>query len=132
MASFNQVILLGNLGKDPEVIKPTEKGLFVRLSIATTRRYTDPTGVLQEDTQWNTVYVSNAQGKATAEYLKKGSKVQIVGELRTNEWNDSKTGTRQFATAVYASKIIFLDAKAPEPTEEAVLPDEVVNMPTIA
>lgn len=124
MKSFNQVILLGNLGQDPETLTSTEKGLFVRLSLATHRQYTDPKGVLQDDTQWHTVYVSNATGKAAAEHLKKGSRVHVIGELRKSEWKDKKTGDRKFETAVHASSLIFLDAKVPdqtlqEPVEEA-------------
>lgn len=107
MKSFNQVLLLGNLGKDPKVLKPSDRGAFVRLSIATMKKYKDANGEWQEDTQWHTVYLNNKPGKATAEYLKKGSRVQIIGELRKKSWMN-KEGKSQFNTAVYASDIIFL------------------------
>jgi len=110
MISFNQVILLGYLGKDPEVLKPQEKGAFVRLSVATTKKYTDTKGKLQEETQWHSVYVKNGLGKAVAEYLKKGSRVHITGELRKRSWVN-KEEQLQFNTAVHAFDIIFLDAK---------------------
>jgi single-strand DNA-binding protein len=115
MKSFNQVILLGNLGKNPKVLK--EENSFAQLSMATTKKYKNAKGELQEITQWHRVYVSNGTGKAAMEYLKKGSRVHVIGELQEREWYDKKGG-RHFETAVYASSVIFLDHKSPEKSSE--------------
>ena len=125
MKSLNQVMLLGYLGAHPELLK--EKSSFARLSIATTKKYTDAKGKLKEDTQWHTVYVSHGVGKVAMEYLVKGSRVLVTGELRTHEWQDEQ-GQRKFSTAVYASDLILLDAKAAEkkrePSESPMLAEQ--------
>jgi single-strand DNA-binding protein len=111
MSHLNQSMLIGNLGKDPEVLKTTDQGNFVRLSIATTKKYKDKNGDKQVDTQWHVVYLSNRLGKVAASYLKKGDKVFISGELRTREWFDDE-GLRHFSTSVYAREMKFLSAKS--------------------
>jgi single-strand DNA-binding protein len=109
MSSVNQVNLLGNLGKDPEVLKSTDQGNFVRLSLATSKRFKSKTGEVQEDIQWHTVYLSNGLGKSAATHLKKGAKIFVSGELRTRDWQD-KNGETHRITAVYAREIKFLSS----------------------
>ncbi len=109
MSSVNQVILLGNLGKNPEVLKSTEQGDFVRLSLATSKKLKSKTGEVHEDVQWHTVYLNNGLGKLAATYLKKGAKVFVSGELRTRDWQDKK-GQMRRVTAVYAREIKFLSS----------------------
>src|SRR5579872_1523064 len=104
MSHLNQVMLIGNLGKNPEVLKTTEQGDFVRLSLATTKRYKDKSGEKQSDTQWHVVYLSNRLGRLGSSYLNKGDKVFISGELRTREWFDDE-GQRHFHTSVYAREL---------------------------
>lgn len=110
MSYFNQVILIGNLGKDPDVLKSTEQGDFVRISLATSRRFRDKNGELQTDTQWHVIYLSNRIGKIASSYLKKGDKIFLIGELRTREWFDDK-GVRHFHTSVYAKELKFVNVK---------------------
>lgn len=111
MSHVNQVILIGNLGKDPDVLKSTEQGDFVRLSLATSKRYTDKNGEKHTDTQWHIVYLSNRLGKIGSCYLKKGDKVFVSGELRTRERFDDHGG-RHFNTAIYARELKFLSVKS--------------------
>jgi single-strand DNA-binding protein len=110
MSSVNQVILIGNLGKDPEVLKSTEEGSFVRLSLATSKKMKIKTGEIQEDIQWHTVYLNGFIGSLAAAHLKKGAKIFISGELRTRDWQD-KNGVNHRITAVYAKEIKFLSNK---------------------
>lgn len=110
MSNLNQVMLIGNLGKDPEVIKTTELGDFVRISLATTKRYKDKKGEQQIETQWHVVYLSNRLGKIGSSYLKKGDKIFISGELKNREWFDDE-GQRHFHTSVYAKELKFLTVK---------------------
>lgn len=113
MSSLNQVNLIGNLGCDPDVLKSTDEGDFVRLSLATSKRYRNKEGKVSEDTQWHTVYLSNGLGKVASTYLKKGSRIYICGELRTREWLD-KQGQTHYSTAVYAKDLRFLSLKPQE------------------
>jgi single-strand DNA-binding protein len=122
MTFLNVVNLIGNLGRDPEVLKSTDQGDFVKLSLATTKKYRNKTsGQVIEDTQWHTVYLSNGMGRAASANLTKGAKIFISGELRTREWKD-KDGKSHYSTAVYARDLKFLSAK---PQGKKDLPDSV-------
>jgi single-strand DNA-binding protein len=111
MSSLNQVNLIGNLGRDPEVLKSTPQGNFVRLTIATTKKYRNLDGESQEETQWHTVYLSKALGNAASSYLKKGAKIFVSGELRTTAWKD-KDDKPCHSTAVYARDVRYLSRKS--------------------
>lgn len=125
MSSLNQVNLIGNLGRDPEVLKKSEQGDFVKVSLATTKRYRLKDGTIHQDTQWHNVYLSNGLGRIASEHLKKGVCIFISGELRTHVWQD-KSGKSHVSTAIYARDLKFLSKKAqekkeddlPEPNEE--------------
>jgi len=123
MSYFNQVILIGNLGKDPDTLKSTEQGNFVRLSLATSRRFKDKNGELQTDTQWHVIYLGNRLGKIASSYLRKGDKIFLVGELRTREWFDDQ-GTRHFHTSVYAKELKFVNVKPQEDFQHELVPKQ--------
>lgn len=117
MQSLNQVMLIGYVGKDPEVLKTTEKGLFARFSLATTKKYTDVKGSVCEDTQWHTVYVNHNLGKVVSDHLKKGARIYVSGELRSSAWKDKDDETH-YTTAVYAKELLFLSKKLSETSDE--------------
>ncbi len=123
MSSFNQVILIGNLGKDPDVLQVSELGSFVKLSLATHKKFKTKDGEVREDIQWHTVYLNNNLGKVAALCLKKGAKILISGELRTRDWQD-KEGQVHRLTAIHAREMKFLSAKPRETTDELELPQE--------
>ncbi|HVV67982.1 MAG TPA: single-stranded DNA-binding protein [Gammaproteobacteria bacterium] len=116
MTSLNQVMLIGNLGKAPEVLKASKSGVFVRISLATTKKYTNDKGEAQQATQWHTVYFSNKLGKIAADHLSKGATVYVSGELRHSEWQD-KDNQKRFSSAVFATDLKFLSKKVTEKTE---------------
>ena len=120
MSYLNQVQLIGSLGKNPEILKEADSGCFVRLSIATNKKYTNAAGETIQDTQWHTVYLNNGTGKYAASYLKKGDKVLVLGELRTQKWQDKK-GQARSSIGVYAKTCRTLTAKLPEKEEDAVI-----------
>ena len=110
MSYLNTVMLIGNLGKNPEVLKTTTLGHFVKFSLATSKKFKDKNGEKQTDTQWHVVYASNRLGTLASSYLKTGDKVFISGELRNREWFDDE-GKRHFQTSVYARELKFLSIK---------------------
>jgi single-strand DNA-binding protein len=125
MASLNQVMLIGNLGKAPEELKNSKNGSFVRVSLATTKKYTNEKGQLQDSTQWHTVYFSNKLGKIALDHLTKGSQIYVSGELRHTEWQD-KDNQKRFSTAVYASELKFLDKKLSDTMQNVEdLPEDI-------
>jgi single-strand DNA-binding protein len=107
--SVNKVILIGNLGKDPEV-RYTPNGLAVaNITIATSEVWKDKTsGENQERTEWHRVSLYNRLAEITGEYLRKGSKVFIEGRLQTRKWQDKNTGQDRYTTEIVADTLEML------------------------
>lgn len=107
----NKVILIGNLGADPEVRFMPSGGAVANLRIATSESWKDKqTGEQVERTEWHTVVLFNRLGEIAGEYLKKGSKVFIEGSLRTRKWQD-KTGQDRYTTEIVGAEMQMLDSK---------------------
>ncbi len=107
--SVNKVILVGNLGKDPE-IKYTPQGTAVaRITVATSSSYKDKqTGDWKETTEWHNVVLWQRQAEIAGEYLKKGNKVYIEGRLQTRSWDDKQTGQKKYMTEVVCSDLVLM------------------------
>jgi single-strand DNA-binding protein len=107
----NKVILIGNLGQDPES-RTTPGGTTVtNLRIATTDSWKDKqSGEQKENTEWHTVVLWNRLGEIAAEYLKKGQQVYIEGSLRTRKWQDKATGNDRYSTEIIASEMQMLSS----------------------
>lgn len=105
MSSVNKVILLGTLGKDPDVKSFPSGDRIAELSVATSERWTDKsTGEKKEKTEWSRVVIRNdGLVKVAENYLSKGSKVYIEGQLQTREWTD-KDGSKRYATEIVIGK----------------------------
>ncbi len=109
--SVNKVILLGNLGKDPEV-KYTPSGTPVaKLTVATNDRYKDKEGQWQDRTEWHNVVLWQRLAEIAGEYLKKGSKVYIEGKLQTRSWEDKQTNQKRYMTEVVGNDIVLLTSR---------------------
>jgi single-strand DNA-binding protein len=109
--SVNKVILLGNLGKDPEV-KFTPSGTPVaKFSLATNDRFKDKDGNWQDRTEWHNITAWARTAEIAGEYLKKGSKVYIEGSLRTHSWDDKTSGQKKYMTEVIVNDLVMLSGK---------------------
>jgi single-strand DNA-binding protein len=109
--SVNKVILVGNLGKDPEV-KYTPQGTPVaKLTLATNERYKDKDGQWQDRTEWHNVVLWQRLAEIAGEYLKKGGKVYIEGRLQTRSWEDKQTNQKKYMTEVVASDLVLLGGR---------------------
>ena len=109
--SVNKVILIGNLGKDPEV-KYTPSGTPVaKLTGATNERYKDKEGQWQDRTEWHNVVLWQRLAEIAGEYLKKGGKVYIEGRLQTRSWDDKQTNQKKYMTEVVASDLVLLGGR---------------------
>jgi len=113
MAGLNRVMLIGNLGKDPE-IKYSQQGLaVVNFSIATSESWNDKTtGQKQEKTEWHRICAFGKQAETIEKYLSKGSKIYVEGRLQTRSWE--KDGQKQYTTEILISSFQFLDGKPQE------------------
>lgn len=107
MGSVNKVILLGNLGKDPEVRYTTGGQAVANFSLATNESWTDKQGVKQDRSEWHKIVVWGKTAELAGEYLKKGSPVYIEGRLQTREWAD-KEGKKNYSTEIFGDKMVFV------------------------
>jgi single-strand DNA-binding protein len=106
--SVNKVILIGNLGKDPEV-KYTPSGMAVaRFSVATTDRVKDKEGNWQDRTEWHNLVAFQRTAEIASEYLKKGNKVYIEGRLHSDSWDDKETGQKKYKTEIIINDLVLL------------------------
>ncbi|HEY0566152.1 MAG TPA: single-stranded DNA-binding protein [Terriglobales bacterium] len=109
--SVNKVILLGNVGKDPE-IKYTPSGTAVaNFSIATGERYKDKEGQFQERTEWHNIVAWDKLAEIIGNYVKKGSKLYLEGRLQTRSWDDKQTGEKKYRTEIVATDISLLSGR---------------------
>jgi single-strand DNA-binding protein len=104
MASVNKVILLGNLGRDPETRYTTGGDAVTNLNVATNEQWKDKNGEKQERTEWHRVVLFGRQAEVAGEYLKKGRSVYIEGRLQTRKYTD-KDGVEKFSTEIVADRM---------------------------
>ena len=109
MRGVNKVIIIGNLGADPETRQFSNGGSVTNISVATSEQWTDKqTGEKREATEWHRVTLFNRLGEIAAQYLRKGSKVYIEGSLRTRKWQD-QNGQDRYTTEIRADQMQMLD-----------------------
>ena len=125
MSGVNKVILIGNLGKDPEV-RYLDNGVAVaNLSLATSENYKNKDGEKVTQTEWHDIVLWRGLAEVAEKYLKKGSSVYIEGKLRTNKWVDKDENTR-YKTEVLADKLTMLGrSKIQEQSSESTSEDDL-------
>jgi len=110
MASVNKAIIVGNLGRDPEIRYAGESGAAIaNIVVATSRRYKDSQGEVQEETEWHRVVVFGKTAEAANQYLRKGSSVYVEGYLRTHKYTD-KEGIERYVTEIIGQTVQFLSS----------------------
>ncbi|HSR02316.1 MAG TPA: single-stranded DNA-binding protein [Methylophilaceae bacterium] len=109
MASVNKVILVGNLGRDPEVRYMPNGEAVCNFSIATTENWKDKSGVKQEKTEWHNIVMYRRLAEIAGEYLKKGRSVYVEGRLQTRKWE--KDGVTRYSTEIIADQMQMLGTK---------------------
>lgn len=116
MRGVNKVILIGNLGKDPEVRHLENQQTVANFNVATTRVFKTKDGERKEETEWHRVVVWGKLAEIAEQYLKKGSGVYVEGRLQTKKWKD-KEGNDRYTTEIYANEFTMLDRKGGEVAE---------------
>ena len=110
MASVNKVIIIGNLGRDPETRYMPDGGAITNISVATTDTWKDKNGEKQEKTEWHRVAFFGKLAEIAGEYLKKGSQVYVEGRLQTRKWQD-KDGQDKYTTEIVANQMQMLGSR---------------------
>lgn len=112
MPSVNKVILVGNLGRNPEVRYNPDGAAICNVSIATTSQWKDRnTGERREETEWHRVVFYNRLAEIAGEYLTKGRSVYIEGQLKTRKWQDKQTGADRYTTEIVANQMQMLGGR---------------------
>jgi single-strand DNA-binding protein len=115
--SLNKVLLIGNVGRDPEMRYLQSGEPVTTFSVATNRRWTGSDGQPREETEWHNVVAWRKLAEQCNEYLNKGRKVYIEGRLQTRSWDDQATGQKRFRTEIVADRMLMLDSRDPRQRE---------------
>ena len=123
MASVNKAILIGNLGRDPELRYTKDARPVANFTLATNERWRDKQGNSQERTEWHRIVVWDKQAENCAQYLQKGRSVYIEGRIQTRDWED-KEGNKRQTTEIVAQQVTFLGGRGdvPGPSGDNVAP----------
>ncbi|MGD0164703.1 MAG: single-stranded DNA-binding protein [Candidatus Sulfotelmatobacter sp.] len=106
--SVNKVILVGNVGKDPEVRYSQSGTPVANFSLATNERFKDRSGEWQDRTEWHNIVAWQRLAEIVGEYVAKGSKVYVEGKLQTTSWEDRQSGERKYRTEIVARDLLLL------------------------
>lgn len=121
MASVNKAIVLGNIGRDPEVRYSASGSAVCNLSIATTRKWKSKDGEAQEETEWHRVVLYDRLADVADEYLGKGSAVYVEGRLKTRKWQD-KDGIDRYTTEIVGEHMQMLGGRDEKPAQKQEAP----------
>ena len=128
MASLNKIMVIGNLGTDPEMRFTPSGNPVTSFRLAATRTYTTPEGERRQETEWFTIVTWSKLAETCNQFLAKGRRAYVEGRLRTHVW-EGQDGQRRFRNEIVANRVIFFDrpGAAPLPEEAAPLPEEGVE-----
>jgi single-strand DNA-binding protein len=109
--SVNKVILLGNVGKDPELKAAATGTVVATFSIATSERFKDKDGTWQDRTEWHNLVAFGKVAEIIRDYVKKGSKLYVEGSLRTQSWDDKTSGQKRYKTEIVVNDLSLLSGR---------------------
>ena len=108
---MQKVLLIGYLGRDPEMKYSQQGTAIAQFSVATKERWKDKDGELQEHTEWFAAKAFGRRAEGVREHLRKGSRIYVEGRKRTESWDDKQTGAKHYRDLIYVDRIEFLDSK---------------------
>jgi len=126
MVSLNKILIIGNVGKDPEMRFTPQGSPVTGFSVAVNRKY-NQNGEQKEETEWISVVTWNKLAESCNQYLVKGSQVYVEGRLHTRSW-DGQDGQKHYRTEIIASQVIFLDKKSngdKQPIDDSLQPEDI-------
>ena len=132
MAGLNKVMLIGNLGADPEMRYTANGNAVTTFNLAVNRNWTGPDGERKEETEWFTVVSWNKLAETVSQFLQKGRRAYVEGRLQTRSW-EGQDGQKRYKTEVVANTVLFLDkpqaAPMPDDQNAAPMPEEAMAEP---
>ena len=112
--SVNKVILLGNVGKDPEIRSTAGGSMVANLTLATSDRQKDPQGNWQDRTEWHNLVAFQRTAEIIRDYVKKGSKLYVEGKIQTRSWDDKESGQKRYRTEIIVNDLSLLSGRGDE------------------
>ena len=109
--SVNKVILLGNVGKDPEIRSTAGGTMVANLTLATSDRQKDAQGNWQDRTEWHNLVAFTRTAEIVRDYVKKGSKLYIEGKIQTRSWDDKESGQKRYRTEIIVNELVLLSSR---------------------
>jgi single-strand DNA-binding protein len=109
--SVNKVILLGNVGKDPEIRSTGGGTMVANFTLATSDRFQDSQGNWQDRTEWHNLVAFKRTAEIVRDYVKKGSKLYIEGKIQTRSWDDKETGVKKYRTEILVNDLSLLSGR---------------------
>ena len=109
--SVNKVILIGNVGKDPEIRSSASGVTVANFTLATSDRFQDAQGNWQDRTEWHTLVAFKRTAEIVRDYVKKGSKLYIEGKLQTRSWDDKESGAKKYRTEIIVNELVLLSSR---------------------
>ena len=109
--SVNKVILLGNVGKDPEIRSTPSGTMVANFTLATSDRYQDQQGNWQDRTEWHNLVAFKRTAEIVRDYVKKGNKLYIEGKIQTRSWDDKETGAKKYRTEILVNDLSLLSGR---------------------
>ena len=128
MAGLNKVMIIGNLGADPEMRYTADGNALTSFRVAASRNYSTPDGERREETEWFSVVAWRKLAEQCSQFLQKGRRVYVEGRLRTRSW-DTPEGQKRYRTEVVADKVLFLDSR---PGGAPLSEEQEVGEPAVA
>lgn len=126
--SLNKVMLIGNVGREPEVRDLSDSTRVARFSLATTEKFrSKKTGELVEQTEWHNIVCWQSLANLAADYIKKGSKLYIEGRIKSDTWLDKTTQEKKESIEILATSIILLDKAGNRQSRETPKPEAIIN-----
>jgi single-strand DNA-binding protein len=121
--SVNKVILLGNVGKDPEVRTSASGNLIAELSLATNDRVKDQGGNWKDRTEWHTLVAFQRTAEIIRDYVSKGAKLYVEGRIQTHSWDDKNTGEKRYRTQIVVNDVSLISGQKPQNSEYSQEPE---------
>lgn len=127
MASLNKVLIMGHLGKNPELRQTGGGRSVANMNIATSRKWSDDTGNVKEETEWHRVIVWGKQAESCAKYLEKGRGCLVEGRIQTRKYQ-GKDGIERYATEIVAENVVFLPSGQKKESEGDAIEAQISNL----
>jgi len=109
--SVNKAILVGNVGKDPEVKFLPSGSAVANFTLATSERFKDKSGEFQERTEWHNLVVYDRLAEIVRDYVKKGAKLYVEGRIQTRSWDDKQSGQKRYMTEIFVRDLVLLSGR---------------------